>query len=86
MPNIKKAEYDNLKMDIKMLELLLLDAKNTIDGLQRDFITVQHAAEKWKRYYDAVRETFKVDEEVQIPGCFSPMDTVKFIVEQQEKE
>jgi hypothetical protein len=42
-------------------------------------------AEKWKRYYDAVRETFKAEEVVEIPGCFSPMESIEYIVKKQEE-
>jgi hypothetical protein len=85
MPNIKKAEHDGLKDLIRLLELKLSSEKLFNEDLIRALRDQQHETEKWKRYYDAVRETFRVEEDIQIPGCFSPMDTVKYIVKKQEE-
>jgi hypothetical protein len=99
MPNIKKIEYDELKSKALVYDRLyqqhLLDIqaatnqtatinllKTQLEMTKMDYRQAMRAFEE--TLADAVRETFKVEETVEIPGCFSPMDTVKYIVERQE--
>jgi|ERR1700733_449004 len=85
MPNIKKAEYDGLKNQIYLLELRLKSEKYYSEILLKAYKEEIAESAKWKRYYDAVRETFKVEEHLEIPGCFSPMDTIEYIVKKQKE-
>ena len=96
---IMEEKYSQLCRDVEVLhtnnrrlthELDLFQARLKSSEGYRDniFTSLQdqmREAEKWKRYYDAVRETFKVEEEVEIPGCFSTTDSVQYIVERQRQ-
>jgi hypothetical protein len=42
--------------------------------------------ERWKRYYQAAIKTFKVQEYVEMPGCFNPMESIEYVVKQQEED
>jgi transposase len=77
--NIHQSRQD----ETRFLELKLSNEKLINESLLKAIRNQQHEVEKWKRFYDAVRETFKVDEIVEIPGCFSLTDSVKFILLKQ---
>ena len=81
MPSIKQEEYNRLRACQQDLEI----AEYTIRDLLHEVQIQARVTEKWKRYYLAVREALKVEEEIEIPGCFSLMDTVQYIVERQEE-
>jgi hypothetical protein len=85
MPSITKAEYQGLKDRIRLLELKVEHEAGLNKMLSKVWKDEIVEAEKWKRYYDAVRETFKAEEVVEIPGCFSPMESIEYIVKKQEE-
>lgn len=70
---------------ISLLNMRLDIEKLNNEQLMKAFRNQMEEAEKWKRHYDAACETFKIEEEIQIPGCFSPMDTIKYIVKKQKE-
>jgi hypothetical protein len=76
MPNIKKAEYESLKSRIALLE-------DEVIRWEVCWEIQKQKADTWKRYYDAFIEVFKVEETVDIPGCFNPMDAIEYIVKMQ---
>jgi hypothetical protein len=85
MPSITKAEYQGLKDRIRLLELKVEHEAGLNKMLSKVWKDEIVEAEKWKRYYDAVREIFKVEEAVEIPGCFNPTESIEYIVKKQEE-
>ena len=83
MPSITKAEYEGLKRRISQLEDLFQTEHVIAEYLLKSLNEQREETAKWKRYYDAVRETFKAEETVEIPGCFNPADTIEYIVKKQ---
>lgn len=93
MPYVKKAEFDRLKRVCKeefghTVEIACLKEKMNRDRLYfvmtlRD---VQWSEARWKRYYQAAIKTFKIQEYVEMPGCFNPMESIEYIAKQQEEQ
>ena len=85
MPSITKAEYQGLKDRIRLLELKIEYEREIGKSLLCMLHEQRDESDKWKRYYDAVREIFKVEEAVEIPGCFNPTESIEYIVKKQEE-
>lgn len=78
MPSIKKAEYEGLKLKVQLWKEISNHLGEALEAQTSE-------AKKWKRYYEAVRETLQVEAFLEIPGCFNPMDAVEYLVKKQEE-
>ena len=59
--------------------------KEAYNLLQKACGLLDWEAKRWKRYYNAAIKVFKVDEYVELPGCFNPMGSIEYVVKQQEE-
>lgn len=108
MPNIKKNEYEKLKMraayyenNLRVFEEMIQEntslrnevkrmkqasslRKEAHNLLERACESLDWEMKHWKRYYQAAVKTFKIEEYVEMPGCFNPMESIEYVLKQQE--
>ena len=63
---------------INYLDLALRDQQREVET-QKKMVLI------WKSYYQAAYKVFETNGFLEIPTCFKPEDSIKYIVEQQER-
>lgn len=56
--------------------------RNALESLH----IVRRTSAMWERYFKAASRVFKIDEYVEMPGCFNPMESIEYIAKRQAEQ
>ena len=91
LKNCRDGYYTNAEETHRLVKKVrLLEANIEIEKLNYEFVfkalgNQVWETERWKRYYQAAIKTFKINEYVEMPGCFNPMESIEYIAKRQEE-
>jgi hypothetical protein len=82
---LRDQASSNHVAQLGLYEISLRHEKIYLEQVQKSLRDQQWETERWKRYYEAAIKTFKIQEYVEMPGCFNPMESIEYIAKQQEQ-